>query len=116
MRGKYFVILVFMGRNTVKWLLETWLELTQADSKTFVSTNKEANKVIMVQQQTNAFSNYVTITEYGRGGHQAMAATSEGLVSCGAQFLLLMWTVWRERNSQDFKEKECPDLSFFSLI
>lgn len=105
-----------MGRNTVKWLLETWLELTQADSKTFVSTNKEASKVIMVQQQTNAFSNYVTITEYSRGGHQAMAATSEGLVSCGAQFLLLMWTVWRERNSQDFKEKECPDLSFFSLI
>lgn len=102
----------------MKWLLETWLELTQADSKTFVSTDKEANKDIMVQQQTNAFSNYVTITEYGGGGHQGMAAISVGLVSCGAQFLLLMWTVWRERNSQDFKEKECSDLSFFffSLI
>ena len=77
-RGKYFMRLVFMGKNAAQWLMNNIEHIdVGANSKQFV-TFKDGDIAYTLQRSTNSFGQFFLLTELKVGRSRRLIIIPEG--------------------------------------
>ena len=82
-RGKYFMQLVFMGRNAARWLMQSLEHMVIRVNPKHFFTLREGDSAYTVQRGSNSFRQYLLVTELKVGGMKRSIIIPAGKAQLG---------------------------------
>ncbi|KAL0010938.1 hypothetical protein SO802_006046, partial [Lithocarpus litseifolius] len=82
-RGKYFMKLVFMGKNAAQWLMKSIEKIAVGISSKLFYTFRDGDTAYTLQQNSNSFGLFILLTEFKVGGSRRSVIIPEGKAKTG---------------------------------